>query len=58
MFPRHFNWFVSKRKKEFKFWSAFDANDLSGHSITIKIVQALPGDGIISENSELVFFKV
>ena len=60
MFPRHFNWFarLCRRKKEFKFWSAFDANDLSGRSITIKIVQALPGDGIILVNSELVFFKV
>ena len=50
---------LCRRKKEFKFWSAFDANDLSGRSITIKIVQALPGDGIsILVNSELVFFKV
>ena len=42
------------RRKELKFWSAFDANDLGGHSITIKIVQALSGD----DGSELVFFKV
>ena len=47
MLPRHFLIGLCRRK-EYKFWSAFDANDLGGHSITIKIVQALSGDGIVN----------